>query len=227
MAACPTYATDPRYSGPMPLTQAHRYNTDTRDDGFETRRTVLAGNAGPWRCHFAGECSRVCPKGVDPARAIQLMKRELVLDYLRLRRQKCPAGIVARPAGIARREGIPDAPKPTIEARRSGPSESVRRLPAAVQVPSNSRQPSPAGTDATDCRSGLHPAMLQAARPAATSARTPRPAGSAGPRRRAKGIDATGHPARCSAASRLPKNSSVDFVFACCLPVRTIPQAAR
>ena len=27
----------------------------------------LAGERGPWRCHFAGECSRVCPKGVDPA----------------------------------------------------------------------------------------------------------------------------------------------------------------
>jgi succinate dehydrogenase / fumarate reductase iron-sulfur subunit len=114
MAACPTYATDPRYSGPMPLTQSHRYNADTRDDGFTARRTVLAGEAGPWRCHYAGECSRVCPKGVDPAKAIQLMKRELVLDYLRLRRERCPAEIAAKPAGITRRDGIPEAPKPTI-----------------------------------------------------------------------------------------------------------------
>jgi succinate dehydrogenase / fumarate reductase iron-sulfur subunit len=114
MAACPTYATDPTYSGPMPLTQAHRYNADSRDGGFAARRPVLAGEAGPWRCHFAGECSRVCPKGVDPARAIQLMKRELVLDYLRLRRERCPASVAATPAGITRREGIPDAPKPTL-----------------------------------------------------------------------------------------------------------------
>ena len=114
MAACPTYATDPRYSGPMPLTQAHRYNADSRDDGFAARRPVLAGERGPWRCHFAGEWSRVCPKGVDPARAIQLMKRELVLDYLRLRKERCPASVAAKPAGISRREGIPDAPKPTL-----------------------------------------------------------------------------------------------------------------
>lgn len=113
-AACPTCATDPRYSGPMPLAQAHRYNADTRDDGFAARRAVLAGEAGPWRCHYAGECSRVCPKGVDPARAIQLMKRELVLDYLRLRRQRCPAEVGVKPAGITRRDGIPEAPKPTI-----------------------------------------------------------------------------------------------------------------
>ncbi|MBE3072041.1 MAG: succinate dehydrogenase iron-sulfur subunit, partial [Acidobacteria bacterium] len=80
MAACPTYATDPAYSGPMPLAQAHRYNTDSRDGGFAGRKPALAGDRGPWRCHYAGECSRVCPKGVDPAKAIQLMKRELVLD---------------------------------------------------------------------------------------------------------------------------------------------------
>jgi hypothetical protein len=56
----------------------------------------------------------VCPKGVDPARAIQLMKRELVPDYLRLRRQRCPAGIAAKPAGLERRPDVPEAPAPTI-----------------------------------------------------------------------------------------------------------------
>jgi succinate dehydrogenase / fumarate reductase iron-sulfur subunit len=114
MAACPTYATDPRYSGPMPLAQSHRYNADTRDGGFATRREVLAGEAGPWKCHYAGECSRVCPKGVDPAKAIQLMKRELVLDYLRLRQERCPAQVAVKPAGIKRREAIPEAPKRTL-----------------------------------------------------------------------------------------------------------------
>ncbi len=114
MAACPTYASDARYSGPMPLAQAHRYNADTRDGGFAARRVVLAGEKGPWRCHYAGECSRVCPKGVDPAKAIQLMKRELVLDYLRLHRKRCPAKVAAKPAGASRREGIPEAPVPTV-----------------------------------------------------------------------------------------------------------------
>jgi succinate dehydrogenase / fumarate reductase iron-sulfur subunit len=114
MAACPTYATDPVYSGPMPLAQAHRYNADSRDGGFEERRTVLAGERGPWRCHFAGECSRVCPKGVDPARAIQLMKRELVLSYLHLWKQPCPASVARPLSGAKRRADIPEAPKPTI-----------------------------------------------------------------------------------------------------------------
>lgn len=114
MAACPTYATDPVYSGPMPLAQAHRYNSDSRDNGFAHRRQVLEGERGPWRCHFAGECSRVCPKGVDPAKAIQLMKRELVADYFKLREQRCPARLAETPKGVARREGIPEAPAPTV-----------------------------------------------------------------------------------------------------------------
>lgn len=114
MAACPTCATDPVYSGPVALAQAQRYNSDTRDDGFEVRKEVLAGEAGPWRCHFAGECSRVCPKGVDPAKAIQLMKRQLVGDALGLRKKRSPAGLVEKPEGIERRPDIPDAPAPTI-----------------------------------------------------------------------------------------------------------------
>jgi succinate dehydrogenase / fumarate reductase, iron-sulfur subunit len=114
MAACPTYATDPVYAGPMPLGQAHRYNSDTRDGGFSERRALLSGERGPWRCHFAGECSRVCPKGVDPARAIQLMKRQLVFDYLKLSKQPCPAALAKTPAGTKRRDGIPEAPPRTI-----------------------------------------------------------------------------------------------------------------
>ena len=113
MAACPTVATDARYSGPMPLGQAHRYDSDTRDAGFGRRRDVLSGGSGPWRCHFAGECSQVCPKGVDPAKAIQLMKRQLVSDLLRLRRRTPPAAVAEAPHGTMR-DDIPAAPPRTV-----------------------------------------------------------------------------------------------------------------
>jgi succinate dehydrogenase / fumarate reductase iron-sulfur subunit len=33
---------------------------------------------GIWRCHFAGACSFVCPKGVDPALAIQRLRKVVV-----------------------------------------------------------------------------------------------------------------------------------------------------
>ena len=114
MAACPTTATDPVYAGPMPLSQAHRYNSDSRDSGFAVRKEILSDGKGPWRCHYAGECSRVCPKGVDPGKAIQLMKKALVLDFLRLRRRRSPACLVEKPKGLVRRPDIPDAPEPTV-----------------------------------------------------------------------------------------------------------------
>ena len=90
MAACPTLATDARYLGPMPLAAAQRYNDDTRDDGRRLRNQVTGSSHGAFRCHYAGECSRACPKGVDPAKAIQHLKRRLVLDYLHLARRKEP-----------------------------------------------------------------------------------------------------------------------------------------
>jgi Fe-S oxidoreductase len=99
----------------MPLGQAHRYNSDTRDAGFAKRREVLSGGSGPWRCHFAGECSQVCPKGVDPAKAIQLMKQDLVFDLLKLRGRKPAAKVAATPCG-QKREDIPAPPPRTVKA---------------------------------------------------------------------------------------------------------------
>jgi fumarate reductase iron-sulfur subunit len=53
---------------------AQRYNLDSRDEGEEQRLTVLSQPEGVWGCTFVGECSRACPKGVDPAAAIQRYK---------------------------------------------------------------------------------------------------------------------------------------------------------
>lgn len=122
MAACPTLATDTRYSGPQPLAQGYRYLIDSRDGAFVERAKMLSGEEGPWRCHYSGECSAVCPKGVDPARAIQLMKRELVWDYLRLsrRRHRKPAGLLPEEKrSKERREDIPEAPAFTVEGAMS------------------------------------------------------------------------------------------------------------
>lgn len=116
LAACPTVASDRDYLGPMPLAQAHRYNSDSRDAGFEMRRMIVGSSHGAFRCHYAGECSNVCPKGVDPARAIQLLKRDLVLAYLRLLKQKHLAQLSEGPPVQAqRRSDVPEAPAYTVE----------------------------------------------------------------------------------------------------------------
>ncbi len=77
-AACPTVATDPLFTGPQALGQAYRYLADSRDEAGSDRLNVLDHEHGVWRCHFAGACSFVCPKGVDPALAIQRLRRLVV-----------------------------------------------------------------------------------------------------------------------------------------------------
>jgi len=116
MAACPTVAIDSDFLGPMPLAAAHRYNVDSRDDGFEIRKPKISALHGVFSCHYAAECSRVCPKGVDPARAIQLMKRDLILDLLRLRRKSPPASLAPSPSVAKPRENIPQAPEFSVKS---------------------------------------------------------------------------------------------------------------
>lgn len=73
-SACPSVATDTKFPGPQALAQAYRYYADTRDKATSSRLKVVDNKHGIWRCHFAGSCSSVCPKGVDPALGIQLLR---------------------------------------------------------------------------------------------------------------------------------------------------------
>jgi len=77
-SACPTMATDSSFIGPQALAQAYRYIADNRDKGKDNRLKIIDDSHGIWRCHFAGSCSQVCPKGVDPAMGIQLLKGYLL-----------------------------------------------------------------------------------------------------------------------------------------------------
>ncbi|HVZ62672.1 MAG TPA: succinate dehydrogenase iron-sulfur subunit [Candidatus Nitrosotalea sp.] len=77
-SACPTMATDTSFIGPQGLAQAYRYVADNRDKGKDERLKIVDDSHGIWRCHFAGSCSHVCPKGVDPAMAIQLLRGYLL-----------------------------------------------------------------------------------------------------------------------------------------------------
>jgi len=77
-SACPTVATDTKFPGPQALSQAYRYYADTRDHLSNRRLNAVDEKHGIWRCHFAGSCSTVCPKGVDPALGIQLLRGHLM-----------------------------------------------------------------------------------------------------------------------------------------------------
>ena len=81
-AACPVVGLDPQFVGPAAIALAQRYNKDSRDAGASTRTAILTHPEGIWGCTFVGECTRVCPKHVDPAGAIQQYKVKAALEWV-------------------------------------------------------------------------------------------------------------------------------------------------
>jgi succinate dehydrogenase iron-sulfur subunit len=82
-AACPIYGLDPKFVGPAAIALAQRYNLDSRDQGSRERMEILSEHEGIWGCTFVGECTKVCPKHVDPAGAIQRYKLDASLDWVK------------------------------------------------------------------------------------------------------------------------------------------------
>ena len=82
-SACPVYGLDELFIGPAAIALAQRYNLDSRDDGAHDRLDVLIHPDGMWGCTFVGECTRACPKDVDPAGAIQRYKLTAATESLK------------------------------------------------------------------------------------------------------------------------------------------------
>jgi fumarate reductase iron-sulfur subunit len=80
-AACPQYGLNDEFTGPAALALLHRYNADSRDHGLAQRMAVINDDRGVWGCTMVGQCSEVCPKGVDPAQAVNLNKINSTKDY--------------------------------------------------------------------------------------------------------------------------------------------------
>jgi len=82
-SACPIYGLDPKFVGPAAIALAQRYNLDNRDQGASARMDVLSEHEGIWGCTFVGECTKVCPKHVDPAGSIQRYKLTAALESMK------------------------------------------------------------------------------------------------------------------------------------------------
>jgi fumarate reductase iron-sulfur subunit len=82
-AACPVYGLDPNFVGPAAIALAQRYNMDSRDQGTKERLKILSDHEGIWGCTFVGECTKVCPKHVDPAGAIQQYKVSASMEWFK------------------------------------------------------------------------------------------------------------------------------------------------
>ncbi len=76
---CPSYWwNSDRYLGPAALLNAYRWIVDTRDEATGERLDELEDPFKLYRCHTIMNCTKVCPKGLNPARAIAETKKLLV-----------------------------------------------------------------------------------------------------------------------------------------------------
>ncbi|MFN0022978.1 MAG: succinate dehydrogenase iron-sulfur subunit [Parvularculaceae bacterium] len=83
-ASCPSYwwngdkNGEEEYLGPAALLQAHRWISDTRDEKTNERLDRLEDEFKLYRCHTIMNCVQVCPKGLNPAKAIADIKQMMV-----------------------------------------------------------------------------------------------------------------------------------------------------
>ncbi|WP_374573723.1 succinate dehydrogenase iron-sulfur subunit [Phenylobacterium sp.] len=76
--SCPSYWWNgDRYLGPAALLHAYRWLIDSRDEATGERLDELEDPFKLYRCHTIMNCAQVCPKGLNPAKAIAEVKKML------------------------------------------------------------------------------------------------------------------------------------------------------
>ena len=79
--SCPSYWwNSEEYLGPAVLLQASRWINDTRDEKRKERLKKINDSMKLYRCHSIMNCTRSCPKGLNPAKAIADIKKAIVTD---------------------------------------------------------------------------------------------------------------------------------------------------
>jgi succinate dehydrogenase / fumarate reductase, iron-sulfur subunit len=77
--SCPSYWWNgEKYLGPAILLQAYRWLIDSRDESTQERLDDLEDPFKLYRCHTIMNCSKTCPKGLNPAKAIAEIKKMMV-----------------------------------------------------------------------------------------------------------------------------------------------------
>lgn len=77
--ACPSFWWNPDYfRGPAALLQAWRFLVDSRDQATAERLEALDGPYRLFRCHTIMNCADVCPKGLNPTKAIGNIKKMML-----------------------------------------------------------------------------------------------------------------------------------------------------
>jgi len=77
--SCPSYWwNEDRFLGPAVLLMAYRWIADSRDEAAGERLDKLEDPFRLYRCHTIMNCTRTCPKGLNPAKAIAEIKKLMV-----------------------------------------------------------------------------------------------------------------------------------------------------
>ncbi len=77
--SCPSFWWNPdKFIGPAGLLQAYRFIADSRDTATEERLADLEDPFSVFRCHGIQNCVAVCPKGLNPTRAIGHIRNMLL-----------------------------------------------------------------------------------------------------------------------------------------------------
>ena len=81
--SCPSYWwNDKQYLGPAILLQAARWIMDSRDEAREARLEQLNDTFRLYRCHTIMNCTKACPKGLNPAEAIVQIKKAIFMQQM-------------------------------------------------------------------------------------------------------------------------------------------------
>ena len=77
--SCPSYWWNgEKYLGPAILLQAYRWLADSRDEASGERLDALEDPFKLYRCHTIMNCTKTCPKGLNPAKAIAEIKKKML-----------------------------------------------------------------------------------------------------------------------------------------------------
>lgn len=78
-SGCPSWWWNPeRYLGPAVLLQVQRFLEDSRDSAEAERLQALDDHFSVFRCRDIGNCTWVCPKELNPMKAISDIRRRLL-----------------------------------------------------------------------------------------------------------------------------------------------------
>lgn len=77
--SCPSYWWNgDKYLGPATLLQSYRFIADSRDEATGERLDAVEDPFKLYRCHTIMNCTKTCPKHLNPAKAIGEIKKKLV-----------------------------------------------------------------------------------------------------------------------------------------------------